>query len=440
MKIKSFICALLLLSLLTSCSTATKKDTDTSQASDALQTSANDTTAERSEPPKDNGEMFDFVMDKWKSGDAEELYEYLSDEMTSLLDKDALAQIFIDMTDTFGEVESVDKPEISASDGIDIYSSTVHLKNADVSIQLSLNDTKIYGIIQNVRFTSEFDVQQNNATEHYFLLNGLNAVYTRAGDGNSPAVLLISGSGPCDYNETVGMLTPMRDIALSLAEHGISSLRLEKRTLRFSDDFKATDGLEQEYFEDCRAALAYLKDLETTDSIYLLGHSLGGQIAAALAAEDSSVDGMILLMSSARSLADIACDQYAAIYPDRAEEFAQYRDAAKAQTVGAAQGKYYYFGTTDAYWASYNAIDTVQNIRSASIPTKIINSTYDTQTFPVDISLWQDEFGSDSNISLTVFDDISHFGYKIDVNNTAQLYKNTELPAELIDSIVNSIK
>lgn len=431
----TWLLAALLAILLASCSTDTKEPAP-SPAPDA---SVTDTTAAASEP-QTNGELFAFVMDQWKAGDTGELYAYLSDEIASLLDKDAVARMLRDMTDAFGEITSVGTPEIAASDGMELYSFTVRLKNADVSMQLSLKDARIYGISQDVRFTSAFDVQQEHATEHYFLLNGLNAVYTCATDEKAPAVLLISGSGPCDYNETVGMLTPMKDIAQSLAERGISSLRLEKRTLRFAEAFKATDGLEQEYFEDCRAALAYLKGLETIDGIYLLGHSLGGQIVAALAAQDDSVDGMILLMSSARSLADIACDQFTAMYPDRAAEFAQYRDAAKAQTHETAQGTAYYFGASDAYWASYRTIDTVQNIRAAAIPTKIINSTYDTQSFPADIRLWQDAFDGDSTVSLTVFEDLSHFGYKIDVNAPAQLYQPVELPVELADSIAEIIQ
>lgn len=445
MKIKKLIGVLLFLALLTSGCGNTEKDridpnpTDgVSQVTETGETETGNPETEKMEP-QNSREMFNFVMDKWKNGDTEALYPYFSDEMMALCDTDTVVRMFEGITDTFGEIVANNEPEITAVDGMDVYSSTVRLENADVAISLSLKGTKIYGFYSDVCFTGEFDVTRAGIREHYFLLNGLNAVYTRAENSEkAPAVLMISGSGPSDYNGSVGMLSPMEDMALRLAEQGISSLRFEKRTYRFAGDFKATDGIEVEYLTDCRTALAYLKELNQTDGVYLLGHSLGGQIAAVLASEDDGIAGMILYMSTARHLADIICDQYTAAEPLRAEEFARYRDTAKAQADGTASGQYY-FGASDAYWASYNRLNTIESIRNAAIPTAIINSTGDNQIFTEDISLWSESFSDDENVTLTVFDDMSHFGYKIDTRDQSQLYKAAEMPDELIDAIVKAI-
>ena len=91
----------------------------------------------------------------------------------------------------------------------------------------------------------------------------------------------------------MGLLTPFKDIALGLAEEGVNSLRFEKRTLRYPCEFTAKYGLDEEYFDDCRAAVLYLSGQEETDGIFLLGHSLGGQIAAVLA-DDVDAKGLIL--------------------------------------------------------------------------------------------------------------------------------------------------
>ena len=48
-------------------------------------------------------------------------------------------------------------------------------------------------------------------------------------------------------------------------------------------------------------------------------------------------------------------------------------------------------------------------------------------------------FSSDKNVNLTVFEDLSHFGYKIDTRDLSQLYKEAEMPDELIDIIVQTI-
>lgn len=391
--------------------------------------------------PENNRELFDFIMVKWETGDTETLSPYLSDEMLSLCGEDTVTCMLESLTDTFGKIVEKQQPQVTAVSGIDVYSAALRLEHADVDLTLSLKDTQICGIVHNIRFSGEFDVIKGDVHAHYFLLNGLNAVYTWAGNGESaPAVLMISGSGPNDYNATTGMLSPMEDLALGLAEHGISSLRFEKRTFRFPNEFQAVYGIEDEYLKDCRAALSYLKEEQNADKVYLLGHSLGGQIAAALAAEDDRVDGMILLMSTARHLADICCDQYTALDPSRAEEFAGYRDSAKAQTGEGALGQSAYFGASDAYWASYNTLDTIENIRTAGIPTAIINSTEDLQIFDEDLSLWAESFSADENVTLTVFDDMSHLGYKIDTRDHTQLYRAAEMPGELIDIIVQSVR
>ena len=46
----------------------------------------------------------------------------------------------------------------------------------------------------------------------------------------APCVVLIHGSGPNDRDETVGPNKLFRDLADSLAAHGVASLRYDKRT------------------------------------------------------------------------------------------------------------------------------------------------------------------------------------------------------------------
>ena len=93
---------------------------------------------------------------------------------------------------------------------------------------------------------------QSNIEEKKFILENdgykLNAVYTYIDDGNAhPAVLLIAGSGPSDYDETVGTLKPFKDIANGLAKEGINSLRVDKRTFSYAANFDIKCGIEEEY-------------------------------------------------------------------------------------------------------------------------------------------------------------------------------------------------
>lgn len=278
------------------------------------------------------------------------------------------------------------------------------------------------------------DAKGSIEEQHFVLENDsykLNAVYTYINDGNAhPAVLLIAGSGPSDYDETIGTLKPFKDIALGLAQEGINSLRVDKRTFSYGAALDIKCGIEEEYLDDCNAAIEYLKSQNISD-LYLLGHSLGGQIATELASTSTEIDGIILFNSSARHLADIACAQYATINSANKETYITYADAAKKVRSSTTKG-YYYYGASDYYWASYNQIDTANNISKANVKTLIINSTNDKQLFEEDINMWKTLFSNTENVSILVYDDISHFGYKVDTTNANFMYKKLDFPTELI--------
>ena len=267
----------------------------------------------------------------------------------------------------------------------------------------------------------------------------LNAVYTYINDGKAhPAVLLIAGSGPSDYDETLGTLKPFKDIAEGLANEGINSLRLDKRTFNYATEFDLKCGIKEEYLDDCKSAIEYLKS-QNVSGLFLLGHSLGGQIATELTANIEGIDGMILFNSSTRHLADIACDQYSTLDPANKESYIIYAEAAKNATTSFAKG-YYYYSASDYYWASYNQIDVAKNISNANIKTLIINSKFDKQSFDEDLNLWPTLFSDSANISICVYDDISHFGYKIDTTDPTSIYTNVDFPRELIFDFADFIK
>jgi len=259
----------------------------------------------------------------------------------------------------------------------------------------------------------------------------LDAVYTEAGEG--PVVLLIAGSGPSDADETQGALKPFADIAKGLAEQGVSSLRVEKRTYGYADSFEATDGIEEEYLEDCRAAIQWLREQERTERVYLLGHSMGGQVAPVLAAQDGDIAGMILWNSTPRHLADVIRNQFIQLDPENKGAYEELAAAAKEVSYETADGSHYYFGVNGYYWAGYNEIDVIGSIKTAGIPVLIINSRNDSQIFEEDIQLWQEAFQSSEDVEIKLYDDMTHLGYRFDADNQAAYYSPQEFPKELIE-------
>lgn len=386
--------------------------------------------------PTSNDELYHYLMEQWKAGDLSGLYSYASDEMKILVDAERFNDMFLSLNNTFGDIVKIENEEIAKDGGNSTYTATLVFDHVEAYIQVYISNLEIAGYNYDVRFITNFENKlKNGITESFFLLESgnyyLNAVYTYTEKNDAPTVLLIPGSGVADYNETVGLLPTFADIALELAERGINSLRFEKRMNRYASEFTVEAGLDEEYFIDCKAALEWIRNNNESGDIILFGHSLGAQIAVSLA-EQENVRGMILFNGSARHLAEIAKDQYCEIDPVNAAYYQQYMEAAKNVTQDMAKG-YYYFGCSDYYWADYNEISTVDSLKKLEIQTLVINSRFDHQVYDADINLWQQELADDEKVTIMVFDDISHFGYRIDTQDITSVYKKISFPDDLTD-------
>jgi fermentation-respiration switch protein FrsA (DUF1100 family) len=116
------------------------------------------------------------------------------------------------------------------------------------------------------------------------------------GKGPFPAVLLISGSGPNDRDETVFGHKPFLILADFLTRKGIVVLRADKRGIGKSTGDLA-NATTADFATDAEAGVAYLKSRPEADPrrIGLIGHSEGGTIAPMVAAGDPGVRFIVLM-------------------------------------------------------------------------------------------------------------------------------------------------
>lgn len=116
------------------------------------------------------------------------------------------------------------------------------------------------------------------------------------GKGKFPAVVLVSGSGPQNRDEELFGHKPFMVIANYLTRNGYAVLRFDDRGVAESEgDFSKATVFD--FASDAKAAIKYLKNIKEIDSkkIGILGHSEGGDVAQIIAAEDSSLDFIILM-------------------------------------------------------------------------------------------------------------------------------------------------
>jgi hypothetical protein len=136
-----------------------------------------------------------------------------------------------------------------------------------------------------------------------------------AGAKGSAPVLIIPGSGPTDRdgNSPLGIrAASYRLLAEGLAGRGIGSVRIDKRGM-FGSQAAVADGnavTVADYAADVRTWVEALRTRTGAPCVWLLGHSEGGLVATAAAAESSEgICGLILVAAPGRKLGDVLREQ-----------------------------------------------------------------------------------------------------------------------------------
>lgn len=245
-----------------------------------------------------------------------------------------------------------------------------------------------------------------------------------AGKGPVPAVVLVSGSGPNDQNETVGPNHPFLDIALGLAARGIASIRYDKRTRDYPRSINPqTFTLTQEYVPDALAAIRLLEHQPTIDPhrIFVLGHSQGGTYAPLIAKEAPQVAGVILLAAGAEQIGPALLRQVGylatlrgtiganakAELPDIRQEVAEIDNP--AQLKKDPPGTVLLGGAGPAYYLSGSAYDEVATARSIPQPLLLLQGDRDYQvTVTNDLDVWLRGLRRRTGVTVVQFPDADH--------------------------------
>ena len=116
------------------------------------------------------------------------------------------------------------------------------------------------------------------------------------GEGKHPVVILISGSGPQDRDESILKHKPFWVLADYLSRNGIAVLRFDDRGVGESEGTFA-GATSADFATDVMAGIDFLREHSSIDAnkIGLMGHSEGGLIAPMVASKDKKLAFIILL-------------------------------------------------------------------------------------------------------------------------------------------------
>lgn len=232
-----------------------------------------------------------------------------------------------------------------------------------------------------------------------------------------PVVVFVHGSGPNDRDETIGPNKTFRDLAWGLATKGIASLRYDKRTLVHRDKLDSkTLTYREESVDDALAAIEFVaRDPRfDADRIVLVGHSMGGSLAPAIASESKALDAAIIMAGTNRTIEELMMEQLhyiamedGAIDEDETKLIEEIREAFRKVEAGEVASNL--GGMGKRYFDAFQAYDAIETAKQLTIPLFIVQGARDYQvTAEKDFAAWKVAFEGKPNVTLKLYEDLNH--------------------------------
>lgn len=158
------------------------------------------------------------------------------------------------------------------------------------------SDTYKGAKIQTPQPPYDYDVEEVNFENKAAAIQLAGTLTKPKGEGPFPAVVLVSGSGPQDRDETILGHKPFHVLAHEFTRSGIAVLRYDDRGVgKSGGSFKGATTAD--FAGDAAAALAYLRGLNFVQpgKSGVVGHSEGGMVTLLLTQSSTKPDFIVML-------------------------------------------------------------------------------------------------------------------------------------------------
>ncbi|MFP4457360.1 MAG: DUF3887 domain-containing protein [Clostridia bacterium] len=266
------------------------------------------------------------------------------------------------------------------------------------------------------------------------------------------AVILIPGSGPTDRDSTLYENTPMKDLALGLADKGIASLRFDKRNLLYGDKIDINSFTPyQEYIADVKFAYDLMVNNERIDNehIYLIGHSQGGNLIPAFAKEVEAA-GFVILSGNVTPLHELTIDQLEYLYnldgelsdkeKQDLEGYKKMRDNINNLDESSDFTPQQLMGVSKDYWLFYKKYDPIEQAKEIKEQVLIVNGSRDYQVPVSEYELWKNGLSNRENVTFKLYEGMNHLLFNGEGTPSPQEYLTAKnISQELVNDIYNWI-
>lgn len=239
-----------------------------------------------------------------------------------------------------------------------------------------------------------------------------------------PAVVFVHGSGSSDMDEKVMKLTPFKDLAEGLAEHGIASLRYDKRSFAHRRKMlkKGNLTVKEEVIEDAVLASKMLKNDPRIDAgkIFIIGHSMGAMLAPRIDAEGGDFCGLILMAGTLDTLEGVLFRQLSEMKNGKSKIMSWVASAQEKKFKKSFENLYelsdeeakkipYAGGVNLYYFKEMGEHRAADYLKKTEKPVLIMQGSRDLQVdVEKDFCGYKRSFGDRDNFSFRLYDGLNH--------------------------------
>ena len=250
------------------------------------------------------------------------------------------------------------------------------------------------------------------------------------------AIVTVTGSGPQDRDGTLGLqgYRPFRQIADSLARHGIAVLRMDDRgTAASGGTFKGSTSAD--FAEDARAGLAYLRTRSEIrfDRLGVIGHSEGAVITPMVAEKEPTLRAIVLLAGVAHPARSALHFQIKNGY----EHDTALTPAKRDSLIAEIPTKIDAMMAADPWMKFFLTHDPAATMRRVKTPVLILTGSRDQQAAPEQVALMEAAFKEAGNTDVTahVLPDLNHL-FVHDTDGFPKNYAKLPPPVMMEASVV----
>jgi hypothetical protein len=203
----------------------------------------------------------------------------------------------------------------------------------------------------------------------------------------------------------------------------------------------------EETIDDAVLAAALLRSDAQVDAkrVFVLGHSLGGNLAPRIAEADGKLAGLVILAGNLTPLEDAIVEQSEYLGATPASLQLLRAEAAKVKKLepGDEDAPPVTVGPVTApvsYWVDLKAYDAAAAARKLAIPMLILQGERDYQVTMKDFAAWKSAVGSRKNVTLRSYPALNHLFIAGEGKSLpAEYTKAGHVAPEVIDDIAKFI-